>query len=282
MDLISFAQRLAGVEALQTAIDRGVALIWFASRVDPTVALSARQIAQALQGAGYPKQNVSRLNAHLKADKRTVKASGDGFRLQPAARGHLASILQEFAGPQPAKPTHSLIPRSLADATRRSYLQRVTHQINASYDAGLFDCTAVMMRRMIETLIIELFESRRWEARIKDSNGHFLMLDNLIGRLDNEPEINLSRNTKLGLRKLKDLGDKSAHNRRFNAQKSDIDQLAADVRAAAEELMHLANLLSPVDAARVSKRVQAPPCPWFAPSPRPRLQRAPMHARHDE
>jgi hypothetical protein len=249
MDLISFAQRLDGIEALGKALDRAVALIWFAGRIDPAVGLSAREIAQALQRAGYAQQNVSRLHTQLKADKRTAKASRDRFRLQPAARRELAAMLQEFAGRPPAQQTDSLIPRSLANATRRSYLQRVTYQINASYDAGLFDCTAVMMRRMIETLIIELFESRRLEARIKDPNGHFLMLDNLIARLESEPDVSLSRNTKTGLRKLKELGDKSAHNRRFNAQKSDIDQLGADVRAATEELMHLANLLPPLDAA---------------------------------
>jgi hypothetical protein len=249
MELLSFAQRLHSIEDLKTTVDRGIALIWCAGRIDPAQGLSARDIAQVLQGAGYPTQNVSRLHAQLTADNRTAKAAGDSFRLRPAARRILDSVLQPFAGPAPIKSTDSVIPRSLADATRRSYLQKVTHQINASYDTGLFDCTAVMMRRLIETLIVELFESRHAEARIKDGNGQFFMLDGLITRLESEPGINLGRNTKLGLRKLKDLGDKSAHNRRFNAQRADIDQLGPDVRAATEELMHLANLLPPLDAA---------------------------------
>jgi hypothetical protein len=56
--------------------------------------------------------------------------------------------------------------------------------------------------------------------------------------LTNETKWNLSRNTINGLPKLKKLGDASAHNRRFLAQKSDIDKLD-DLRMIIEEIIHL-------------------------------------------
>ena len=54
--------------------------------------------------------------------------------------------------------------------------------------------------------------------------------------------INLGRNSKKGLKDLKELGDKSAHDRRFNARQSDIDLVKTGLRSAAEDLLHLAGL----------------------------------------
>ena len=62
------------------------------------------------------------------------------------------------------------------------------------------------------------------------------------GVLSKDGAIHLGRNAKRGLDGLKDLGDKSAHNRRFNARQPDIDHIRSDLRAAAEELLHLAKL----------------------------------------
>jgi hypothetical protein len=42
--------------------------------------------------------------------------------------------------------------------------------------------------------------------------------------------------------KLKDVGDKSAHSRRYNAHRGDIDPLLRDVRLVVQELLYLASL----------------------------------------
>jgi hypothetical protein len=41
---------------------------------------------------------------------------------------------------------------------------------------------------------------------------------------------------------LKDIGDKSAHGRRYNAQRGDIEPLLADIRLVVQELIYLAGL----------------------------------------
>jgi hypothetical protein len=53
---------------------------------------------------------------------------------------------------------------------------------------------------------------------------------------------NLSRNTKKALPQLRDVGHIAAHSRRFTAQKSDIENVQPQCRAAVEEFLHLAGL----------------------------------------
>ena len=101
----------------------------------------------------------------------------------------------------------------------------------------------MMCRRLGETLIIELYEAQGRAKEIKGTDDNFLMLNGLLGVLNNDNTVHLGRNAKRGLSGLKDLGDKSAHNRRFNALQPDIDAVSSDFRTAAEELLHLANLM---------------------------------------
>ena len=99
-----------------------------------------------------------------------------------------------------------------------------------------------MMRRLIETLIIECFESHNISQNIKNQNGDFYYLSDLINRTLNETCWNLGRNTKRSLPKLKDIGDQSAHSRRFNAVREDIDKIIPQFRSVTQELTYLANL----------------------------------------
>ena len=92
-----------------------------------------------------------------------------------------------------------------------------------AYESTCYDACAVMIRRLIETLIIESFEHYNIADKIKNSNGDFLQLDDQITRTLSESAWNLTRNTKKGLKQLKKIGDLSAHCRRFNARRSDID-----------------------------------------------------------
>lgn len=136
---------------------------------------------------------------------------------------------------------HSVISFSLVRNTR-GYIERVVHQINGSYENGWYDACAVMIRRFLEILIIEAFEQYGIAHKIKNPNGDFLYLSDLIASCLSEPSWNLARGTKAALPKLKDIGDKSAHSRRFNAVRSDIDRLMPDLRVASQELIYLAKL----------------------------------------
>jgi hypothetical protein len=123
----------------------------------------------------------------------------------------------------------------------RVYIEKIANQINGCYELGWFDACAVMIRRLLETLIIEVFEHHKIEAKIK-KNGDYVYLRDLINITLAENTWTLGRNTKNALPKLKDIGDKSAHSRRFIAVRNDIDDIKVELRGVVQELLILAKL----------------------------------------
>lgn len=117
------------------------------------------------------------------------------------------------------------------------YIQRVVNQVNICYENGAFDACAVMIRKIIETLIIEAFEKKGNDEQIKNDKGDFLFLKDLINEFLDSNIWNIGRNTKQSLPKLKNIGDLSAHNRRYVARRSDIDKIMDDFRIVVEELV---------------------------------------------
>lgn len=124
----------------------------------------------------------------------------------------------------------------------RGYIERIANQVNGAYEKGWYDACAVMMRRLLETLLIEAFEAFGRASVIQTSGGDFFFLRDMIDAALKEPAWNLSRNCKQAMPRLKDVGDKSAHSRRFNAQRGDIDRMLGDVRVVVQELVYLAKL----------------------------------------
>jgi hypothetical protein len=150
------------------------------------------------------------------------------------------SFLPPSEGTRPI--SEHVLPFSHVRGTR-GYIERVVNQINGCYEKGWFDGCAVMMRRLIETLIIECFEKFGLAESIKDArSGDFLFLRDLIDKLLQEKSWNLGRNTKQSLSKLKSVGDQSAHSRRYNANREDIDKLTNDFRIVCQELLYLSGL----------------------------------------
>jgi len=124
----------------------------------------------------------------------------------------------------------------------RGYLEKIVHQINGSYASGWYDAGAVMIRRLVETLIIEVYEKHSLTANIQTPRGDFLYLRELIVAIQGEKSWNLSKNARAALPRLKDVGDMSAHSRHFVAQRQDIDKLIPDLRIVVQELLALAQL----------------------------------------
>lgn len=138
--------------------------------------------------------------------------------------------------------SEQVIPFSYVSGTRR-YIEKVVNQINGCYERGWFDGCAVMMRRLIETLIIEAFEYHGIASKIKNpATGDFYSLDVLITNALAEPKWNLGRVTKRMLPDLPMVGNLSAHNRRFNAHRDDIDKDIRNFRAVVQEFIALAEL----------------------------------------
>ncbi len=143
------------------------------------------------------------------------------------------------AGKMPT--TDSAIPMDIVKGTR-GYIERIALQANGCYESGWFDACAVMIRRLVETLIIECFECHKIAEKIKDSNENFFLLKDLVDSCLREITWTLGRNTKKALPSLKEVGDLSAHSRRYLATKSDIDKIRDGARVVVEELIHLSKL----------------------------------------
>lgn len=153
-----------------------------------------------------------------------------------------ASSPLEWVPPSEGNPPKSqmIIWHALVKNTR-TYIERIVFQINGAYENGWYDACSVMIRRLLETLIIELFEAHSLSDKIK-KNEDFLYLRDLIDITLAEKSWNLGRNTRKALPKLKDIGDKSAHSRRYIAYREDIDEIKIDLRGVIQELLILAKL----------------------------------------
>jgi hypothetical protein len=128
--------------------------------------------------------------------------------------------------------------------TGRGYLVSIGRQANGCYTQGWYDGCAVMMRRLLESSVIEAFEAKKIDAKIKDSkSGDFFQLTALITAALAETTWNLPRNVRKEIENLRDLGHRSAHNRYYLAKKPDIDKHAGVYREAVEAFLHLAGLL---------------------------------------
>lgn len=182
----------------------------------------------------------SNISAYLSKEqkaKRLLKAKV-GYVLSKKMSDVIANDIGEI---QVKAPSINLFPIDIFDNTR-DYIKKTAQQAILCYDYGLYDGCLVMIRRLIETLIIELFEHRELKERILDKNNNYLFCGDLIDKLLEEKKLwTIGRNTAQELPKIKKMGDLSAHNRRFNAKKSDIDSLKTGLRVVLEELVHLVN-----------------------------------------
>ncbi|HTZ95484.1 MAG TPA: DUF4145 domain-containing protein [Terriglobales bacterium] len=114
--------------------------------------------------------------------------------------------------------------------------RKVLDEANRCFAQGCPNACAAMLRRLVESLIIEAFESKAIEERIKDSSGEYLELKALIGKATSEPALKLTRNTRNALPHLKFLGDMSVHARRNLVRPDDLRGVRNDARVAIEEL----------------------------------------------
>ena len=87
----------------------------------------------------------------------------------------LLGILEKVSG---GEISSELFPLSIFEGTP-NYIHRIALQANGCYERGWYDGCAVMMRRLIETLIIECFEKNGIELKIKNSEGNYFYLGDL-------------------------------------------------------------------------------------------------------
>lgn len=158
-------------------------------------------------------------------------------QVRHAVQVEVAPRLKNLEGP--AQPTtERVLPVALLSSAP-SYLKKTLLQANGTYEQRWFDAASVMIRKLVENLIIDVYEKHGRSDEIK-KGGDYMMLNGLIEAILQQQHWPVQRETKRALPELKQLGDRAAHNRRYQATQQDIDRLLPGLRAAVDDLLHLA------------------------------------------
>lgn len=96
----------------------------------------------------------------------------------------------------------------------KDYFKKVIRQINGCYQDGYYDACFVMIRRSIETLIVDVYEHFGKESEIKDLEGDYLNFSKLVDKVLENNVIKLSKIAKRDIKIIKKFGDTAAHNRK--------------------------------------------------------------------
>jgi hypothetical protein len=184
------------------------------------------------------------LRRHL-ATAKSTSASTD-LRARDHVRKQVRLICETEVLPHlgnlsaPVTPSSEPVLPAAVFATAPSYLQRTVLQANGCYVNRWYDAASVMIRRLVENLIIDVYEAKGKQSEIKDSDGMYLMLGGLVTAILNQTHWELQRETKQTLPAIKKLGDRAAHSRRYEATKQDIDSVLSGLRSTVDDLLHLA------------------------------------------
>ena len=173
------------------------------------------------------------LSNHTKGRNAIFLKSKNGYTLE---RSIVDKIKSEISDEFDVIVTDELLPLDVLESAPY-YIKLTAKQMNQCYECCLYDAVLVMMRKLIETLIIECFERYGIDENIKDNNGQFMFLSDLIPQFITSNKWNVSRNLESHIKMVKKYGDLSAHNRRFIAKKSDMNIFKFEMRQVVQEII---------------------------------------------
>lgn len=226
--------------------EKALAVLWYHDRTQADIAMTAGQLAKILTDHHVCTPNSTQLGTAVRKSK-LAKESKSGFALKPGSRKIIHQWFpRDIDGMQPSM-DHSagFLPEAVWKNTR-GYIESVCKQLNGCFRAAYYDAASVMLRRLLETLIIEAYEHLKRESEIKDGGGtgNYYMLKDLVDRATGKNAhagLHLGRDAKKTLDEVKALGDKSAHNRRFVACAADMTKLQSGARTTVQELIQIAS-----------------------------------------
>lgn len=224
------------------------------------VARKAKRQRKGLAGANHYAERLAELRAEAAIALRDLAAGGrditrltnladtcfsvgtEGGERLAAARELAFELHTSWSVPAPV-PTpgeeDAIFPLEML--ARRKYLVSIGRQANGCFAKEWFDACGVMMRRLLEIAILEAFEHRGLEAKIKNDRGEYFQLTELAkAALDQRWP--LSRRTKPILLELVGAGNRPAHGKLLTYRKY-IEEVRQGYRDAVEDFLRLADLL---------------------------------------
>jgi hypothetical protein len=232
-----------------THAERAIALLWYYRHSQEFEERTPGELAMDLAALGFPKPRVDRLTKDLLTSGAVARGLRKGAVQVDIRR--LAELDERYlpllGEPAPVT-TDSILPASWADGTK-PYFERMIRQINGCYDHGFYDGCAVLMRRLLESLLIETFVTHGLVAEIRPNN-QFVGLDSLINKAVAQQAIHLPRGSKDVMDKVKFAGDTAAHDRTYITTRQDVDDLKAPYRKLIHELLTSISTSSPKGGAK--------------------------------
>jgi hypothetical protein len=225
--------------------EKALAVLWYLDHGQTGIAKTAGQLAKVLDEHHIGSPNQTALAEAIRKTK-LANESKNGFSLKPGSRKIIRNWLPDLDGIQPVMDHASgYLPEAIWKNTR-GYIEGVCRELNSSFHHAYYNAAAVMLRRLLETLVIEAYEHLGRENEIKDGGGNYLMLGDLAERASGEnghKGINLGRDSKKALKDARNIGNWSAHARRFLAHAGDLTKFQDGIRFLVQELIHISDLV---------------------------------------
>jgi|ERR1700733_3315034 len=222
-----------------TACERAVVILWSEAQ-SGSPGLTTYGLSKKMRQLRLGNPNRARLERDLKRSPDVITI-GDRFQIKAGRTDQIRKLIGDYEDKPILDSSLAYIPEQIWNGTR-NYIQKVALQLCGCWEQRFYDAAAVMLRRLAETLIIEAYEKIGREGEIKDKDGNFLMLGALVDRACGEKGIGLGREAKTALKEIKEYGDRSAHNRRINAVRPELEGIRSGARTAIEELINIAQL----------------------------------------
>ena len=236
-----FAQELASLKL--SHVERAIAFLWYYRQTQQFEERTASELAMDLREEGFPKPNVTELGKSLKKNRCTIRGKRKAsFQIDIRHISKLEVRYGRILQPTKVNVQESIIPHNCLSGSR-PYLDMLVYQINGSYQYGFFDSCAVLCRRLMESLIIEIYVFSKRHREIQASN-RFLPLELLIKHICSDRTVVLGRKSPKIMEELKELGDVAAHDRTYITRQEDIDELKLRYRRLITELANLSGLAS--------------------------------------
>jgi hypothetical protein len=225
--------------------EKALAVLWYLDQEQPGIAKTAGQLTKVFDDHHIGSPNQTSLAEAIRKTK-LANESKSGFSLKPGSRKMIRDWLPDLDGIQPEMDHASgYLPEPIWKNTR-GYIEEVCRELNGSFRHAYYNAAAVMLRRLLETLVIEAYEHLDRGAEIKDGGGNYLMLSDLAERVCGEnghKGINLGRDSKKALKEARSVGNWSAHARRFLAHAGDLTKFQAGMRVLVQELIQIGDLV---------------------------------------
>jgi hypothetical protein len=224
-----------------TACEKAIIILWGASQ-NGSEGLTTYGLSKKMTALRVGNPNRAQLEKDLKKSGDVIKV-GARFTMRAGRSGHVRKLIGERDDNPIVDMSSAFIPSEIWSGTR-NYIEKVAVQLCGCWEQKFYDAAAVMLRRLAETLVIEAYEKLGRHCEIQDASRNYFMLGSLVDKACGENGLSLGRESKVALIEIKDQGDRSAHNRRINAVRPELERLRPKARVLVEDLINIAQLKS--------------------------------------